>query len=436
MAVGYHYTDGFGLFTVDSEGRRVSVERPPATLTADLGFDEAHPTVHCEWSPTGSALYLEVTPNELSTIWKVPAHQYRLEWAGAERLTTGPGNAVAFSVSPDGKRIAFTSDRRRSRAWVFPFDPVAGRLAGAGRPVTDEETTIGHLSLVPPDGRSILYTAWRAGRHESDVLVTDMETGTTRTVVPNARGASVSPSGASFTYMLARPRSRGDGAASVAPVDMEFALALRDRAGSEQLLSHWSSDQAMSVSDWTSDGTALLGTFWKPYLSGPASIALWRVSRAIRRAPEKVLLTGPTLRFWQAMYSPDDRMISFVVENTNRPGDLEIGVMKVAGDPQPGWTRIAEDHEWPDKPRWAPDGRTLYFISQKPTGYFNLWGVRIDPERAQPIGKPFQITHFNSPELAIDPDVTTSETDIMGGRLALTMSKAAGSIWTLSDINR
>jgi len=96
----------------------------------------------------------------------------------------------------------------------------------------------------------------------------------------------------------------------------------------------------------------------------------------------------------------------------------------------------AGSHEWPDKPRWAPDGRTLYFLSRKPGGYFNLWGVRMDPLRATPVGEPFQITSFNSPGLMIDPDVGVSEMDVRGRRLLLMMRKTTGNIWTLSGVDR
>ena len=58
---------------------------------------------------------------------------------------------------------------------------------------------------------------------------------------------------------------------------------------------------------------------------------------------------------------------------------------------------------WPNKPRWSSDGKTLYFLSKKSAGRFNVWAVRMDPG---PAGEPFQLTHFDGPGVPIDPDVS------------------------------
>ena len=76
---------------------------------------------------------------------------------------------------------------------------------------------------------------------------------------------------------------------------------------------------------------------------------------------------------------------------------------------------------WPDKPRWAPDGRTLYFISRRPTWSFNLWAVRFDPERGTPVDEPFALTQFDSPSLVISPDMARSEMDVSSRHAVLTM---------------
>jgi Tol biopolymer transport system component len=44
------------------------------------------------------------------------------------------------------------------------------------------------------------------------------------------------------------------------------------------------------------------------------------------------------------------------------------------------WKRLTEEKYWADKPRWSPDGKTLYFISNHRTA-FNVWGMRFDPRR-------------------------------------------------------
>ena len=62
-----------------------------------------------------------------------------------------------------------------------------------------------------------------------------------------------------------------------------------------------------------------------------------------------------------------------------RQGRAESGspprVALTAGAPPETWTRIAPGHSWPDKPRWARDGKWILFISKGSTSYLNLWAI-------------------------------------------------------------
>jgi hypothetical protein len=117
------------------------------------------------------------------------------------------------------------------------------------------------------------------------------------------------------------------------------------------------------------------------------------------------------------------------------PGTVEVGIVAERSNHATTWTRILDDHIWPDKPRWSPDGRTLYFLSRGADGYFNLWGVPIDPARGAQNGKPFQITHFSSPDRRIDPNMGFGDFDLASGRLVLPMQNLKGSIWILSGVS-
>lgn len=158
-------------------------------------------------------------------------------------------------------------------------------------------------------------------------------------------------------------------------------------------------------------------------------MALWPTTNPDADKPERVLISKPKTGYWQPRFSPNGRWLSFLVIGS---GPNEIVVAPADGSRPERWIRIAADHIVPDKPRWAPDGRTLYFIARGPTSYFNLWAVRFDPERGTPVGEPFALSKFDTPSLAISPDLAASEMDVSARHAVLTMKTVTGSIgcWT------
>ncbi len=75
----------------------------------------------------------------------------------------------------------------------------------------------------------------------------------------------------------------------------------------------------------------------------------------------------------------------------------------------------------------------MTFLSPAPAGFFNLWGVHVDPKAGTQLGAPFQVTHFDSPRWRVDPDMGGScDIGIAKGRLVLPMRSVKGSIWMIS----
>ena len=97
------------------------------------------------------------------------------------------------------------------------------------------------------------------------------------------------------------------------------------------------------------------------------------------------------------------------------------------------WIRITDGKHWDDKPRWAPDGKTLYFVSSR-GGFFNVWGIRFDPAKGKVVGDPFRVTAFESPGLMVPKFMQTVELSLTQEKLVLTMAKVSGSIWVLDNV--
>ena len=397
-----------------------------------LGLLDPDVIRNISWNPAGTALIVEALSDGVPTLWRVPVEPVSLRWGTPERLTTAPASAEGAAVSPDGTRVTFTSAQASSRAWLFPFDANSAQLMGNGQALTAEDLVLVSLSLAR-DGAALCYGAREVGRNEFQLFYTDLTTGGT-TLVGEAWGGVISRTGRRVVYPLTRtvPSSTGENPSA----GREHALAIRDLDGRERLASRWGRG-GLLPHDWAPDDEAILGSWLEQHNRemNQNVLVIWPIGPMLATRPERGLLESSGVNFWQARYSPDNRWVSFVAQRMRNPGTVEIGIAAAGSNRATTWTRILEDHVWPDKPRWSPDGRTLYFLSRGADGYFNLWGVPIDPARGAQTGKPFQVTHFSSPDWHIDSFMGNAEIGLASGKLVLPMQSVKGSIWLLSGVS-
>jgi dipeptidyl aminopeptidase/acylaminoacyl peptidase len=144
-------------------------------------------------------------------------------------------------------------------------------------------------------------------------------------------------------------------------------------------------------------------------------------------------VTGdPAYNLYQAQFSPDGRWIVFeAVRNPPNPNiESALFVIPAAGGPR---TRITDGTRWDDKPRWSPDGKTIYFLSGR-SGFFNVWGIRFDATNGKPVGEPFRVTTIETPARMVPEQINTVELSVVQDRMTLTMEERSGSIWMLDNV--
>jgi dipeptidyl aminopeptidase/acylaminoacyl peptidase len=95
-------------------------------------------------------------------------------------------------------------------------------------------------------------------------------------------------------------------------------------------------------------------------------------------------------------------------------------------------TRITEGKHWDDKPRWSPDGKIIYFVSER-GGFFNVWGIHFDPVNGRAEGEPFQVTAFDNPRLMLAEVMPSVGLTLTQDQLIVTVSQVSGSIWVLDN---
>jgi dipeptidyl aminopeptidase/acylaminoacyl peptidase len=141
-------------------GAAVETRFPPelqeqiAAVAAEAGTAAWWMDFRFAWAPSGRAIYFERTFRGARNIWRMTVDPVSLQPSKVERLTTSPGLDAELSISPDGSKIAFTSERQQIRAWTFPFDASRGRLTGLGQPITSPAIEAWDLSL-SRDGKKL-----------------------------------------------------------------------------------------------------------------------------------------------------------------------------------------------------------------------------------------------------------------------------------------
>ena len=342
-----------------------------------------------------------------------------LRATGIDRLTTGSGPDAAVAVSTDGRRLAFTAKSQRIRTWLFPFDATRGHITGSGEAITSP----GRLSAEPTLSRDGTKVAFFVPHGESlglayldvrnEVWVKSLVDGSEVPVI-------------SDDYSRWFPRWSPDG--------KQLAYERRNRGTNERQLMLWSSQSHeekplgsnLGVWDWSPDGKWLLSD---------AREGIWLVPVAAAPHAETAaqkIVSDPAYQLYQPHFSPDGRWIVFEAVSNSANAESSLYVVPTSGGP---WTRITDGKHWEDKPRWSPDGRTIYFVSRR-GGFFNVWGIHFDPTAGKTVGQPFQVSKFESPRLMIPRWIPPVGLSLTEDKLVLTMAEESGSIWVLDNVDR
>lgn len=137
------------------------------------------------FSPDGKSVYLTISKNGTSDLYKID-----LQGKVQKALTKGPNGAlnVEPSVSADGERIAFSSDRSgQPMVWVMGSDGDSPkRLTFAGQYNSSPDWS--------PDGKSLVFASYQQGHYDLYLMGLNGTTGVslqklTDAVKPNGKPA-------------------------------------------------------------------------------------------------------------------------------------------------------------------------------------------------------------------------------------------------------
>jgi Tol biopolymer transport system component/DNA-binding winged helix-turn-helix (wHTH) protein len=371
------------------------------------------------WAPSGKAIYFERTFRGARNVWRMTVDPVTLQATSVERLTTSPGVDAELSVSPDGSKIAFTSERQQIRAWAFPFDANHGPVTGPGQPVTSPGIEAWSFNL-SRDGKRLIVWGDQDGRQRAweKLLPDGRETPLVGDDSYNRNPPALSPDGKRAAYVRSQ---------NVADNVQVVVWSSEHRNEDPLQAGHLA---FAIVFDWSPDGKSVLVSRWKDLTSQPSIWQLFVEPSSSGKSSAREITSDPNYALYQAHFSPDGKWIAF--NAVSGPSNSTIYAIPATGGP---WIRVTDGKHWDDKPRWSPDGKTIYYLTER-RGFFNMWGLHFDPLRGRPQGEPFQVTSFEIPTLMVPNNIPAVDPSLTNGRLVLPLAQTTGNIWILDNVDR
>lgn len=261
---------------------------------------------------------------------------------------------------------------------------------------------------VSPDGTKIAFSSRRGGNR--DTRLRDLATGeeTVLSAAPESAFASTfSADGGKLAYRAAERQESSENVVSLA-------------GGSRERVS----EECVSSAGWSSDSKRLL-------CAGAAPAQISTIDLASRRRTG--LLNHMAWRLWNPRFSPDDRWVSF---NATEAGRSRIFVAPFRSGgliPESEWIPITTG-VWDDKPRWSPDGNTLYFFSERDRSRC-IWAQRLDASK-HPVGEAIPIFHAHETRRSLlNVQIGLLDLSVARDKIVFNMSERTGNVWlmTLSE---
>lgn len=170
-----------------------------ARVTDDL-YGDLDPV----WSAVDGHIYFSSYRGGGWNIWRIAVEPDGRPKGPPLQLTTGAGQDIQPTLTADGRRVGFTVLSQNADLWRLPVDPDAGRVAGSPEPlvVSSREDSRGSWS---PDGRAVAFNSDRDG--EMNVWIQSVADRTTRPLTRGAGGdyqPRWSPDGKSIAFFSAR----------------------------------------------------------------------------------------------------------------------------------------------------------------------------------------------------------------------------------------
>lgn len=408
--IGTHPTHGVGLWVLPADAS-APPQAPAVALSRTLLRIDAKNPPAFEMSIDGGQLFLPGRENGKATLFRITLDLNAFAMrSGPEPVARWTGEQVVVSLSPSAARLASAVGTRGTRVFVFPFDTATGQIGVAEPQVVGPDEGVSGFPDFSPDGTLLLYTVARQGRPTELRLWSPVTRADVLLLADGAYrfGPRWSPTGTALIYRW-QGSSNGQTVSAIRSIDL---IAKRESA-----VTTTGPGLRFTPFAFSNDGQQILATElkWNDTIQTGGLVSLPSSSAPAAERKVKRLFSADGFSLWQARVSPNGRWILVNLHPSDQTWS-SIAVVPADGGP---YRRLTTDTDaWDDKPRWSPDGRTVYFLSRR-SGEFELWRLGFDPETGEVVGPANRISALTTPRRHVLRDVAVLDLGLSASRLAV-----------------
>jgi Tol biopolymer transport system component len=276
-----------------------------------------------------------------------------------------------------------------------------------------------------PDGKKILFVATHLGTPRRELIERSLDDGRETVLATSDSNFECCPRWSRDSTHITYTRRFS---ANPEGGEFDYRIVIVPAGGGDERVVDSGADE--NATDWSADGQTILAMSDR---GSPRHFFLCLLPLSAAPHAEtgmRMVASHPDYNLYYSRFSPDDRWIAF---NAVKGTDIStIYVTRASGG---DWTRITEEKGWNDKPNWSPDGKILYFVSER-LGYSNVWGIHFDSANGKSVGEPFQVTSYKSESKMIALERSVMDISVSEHRLVLPITEVEGSIWMLENVDR
>lgn len=333
-------------------------------------------------------------------------------------LLFGPAKTTHASASLNG-RVVLSTAEESSTIWKLAVDS-SGHAVGKPIPLKTG-SSVNINPALSKDGTNLVFAARESGLWELQMMNT--ATGALNHLgirLPYLASPAFNGAGDKIDYVGKSPDNE---------LSSDYELPVKGGVPSTIF-----AKSSGGIWDYSPDGTWLLthgkerrSTPRNNYEEVPERVTIDMAERSTLRT--SAFLSDPNSDLFQAHFSPDGHWVAFNA-NQNASSRIYIAPFNTHAVPKESWIPITDGNAWDDKPRFYPDGKLIFFVSDR-DGFRCIWAQPLTTDM-HPAGDSFAVYHSHSARRSlVNVPIGRMDLAVGSGMVIFNQVEYSGNLWLL-----